>query len=187
MSSELEKSLRRLKPDKHVRSLKPRERTDLSFLGSVSAAPKALLYDTTVYIDVLQGRFPIGGEAMLVAADAWHSSVSEGELAALFGLLDPGDARTKPTLQELKLMLEKRPIHRTISPDNDIWREAGILAGVLARLQGVSKQDRGRLQNDALIFATARKRGLTVLTRNVSDFHLLQQLDPSTTVLFYDV
>ncbi len=39
--------------------------------------------------------------------------------------------------------------------------------------------------NDALLFATARKHGLTVLTRNTADFDLLQQLDPVGRVLFY--
>jgi predicted nucleic acid-binding protein len=39
--------------------------------------------------------------------------------------------------------------------------------------------------NDALLFSTARKHGLTVLTRNVRDFDLLQQLEASCSVLFY--
>jgi hypothetical protein len=39
--------------------------------------------------------------------------------------------------------------------------------------------------NDALLFATARKHGCVVLTRNVVDFDLLQQLDPSGSILFY--
>jgi predicted nucleic acid-binding protein len=39
--------------------------------------------------------------------------------------------------------------------------------------------------NDALLFATARKHGCTVLTRNVIDFDLLAQLDPSGRVIFY--
>jgi hypothetical protein len=38
--------------------------------------------------------------------------------------------------------------------------------------------------NDALIFATARKHGLTALTRNTDDFDLLQQLDPFGKVFF---
>jgi predicted nucleic acid-binding protein len=41
--------------------------------------------------------------------------------------------------------------------------------------------------NDALIFATGRKFGHTVLTRNVADFDFLHQLDPSGRVLFYRV
>jgi hypothetical protein len=37
------------------------------------------------------------------------------------------------------------------------------------------------LMNDALLFAPARKSGLTLLTRNISDFDLLQQLEPKST------
>ena len=67
----------------------------------------------------------------------------------------------------------------------EIWLEAGILTGVLARIQQYSVSDRHRVLNDALLFSTARKHGLTVLTRNVRDFDLLQQLEASCSVLFY--
>jgi predicted nucleic acid-binding protein len=52
-------------------------------------------------------------------------------------------------------------------------------------MQSYGAADRRRALNDALLFATARKHGLTVLTRNVADFDLLQQLEPSCGVLFY--
>ena len=81
--------------------------------------------------------------------------------------------------------IERRPAHRTIAPDREIWLEAGILVGVLARLQQYSASDRHRVLNDALLFATARKHGLTVLTHNLRDFDLLQQLEPSCAQLFY--
>jgi len=42
------------------------------------------------------------------------------------------------------------------------------------------------LLNDALLLETARKYGLTVLTRNIGDFDLLQQLEPTAKVLFYE-
>ena len=79
------------------------------------------------------------------------------------------------------------PPHRMISPDREIWRDAGILTGTIARLQGTPRSDRRRILNDALIFATARRHGHTVLTRNVVDFDLLQQLDPSGRVMFYKI
>jgi predicted nucleic acid-binding protein len=60
------------------------------------------------------------------------------------------------------------------------------MTGILSRLQGYSDGDRQRLLNDALIFCTARKHGLTVLTRNIGDFDLLQQLDSTGNVLFYE-
>lgn len=147
--------------------------------------PRKLLYDTTVYIDILQNRFPENGEPMLRAAEAWHSPVTEAELAAAIGLLDPGYPQTNEIREQISDGIERRPSYRTIAPDPEIWREAGILSGILARLQGYGRDHRRRALNDALIFATARKHGCTVLTRNVVDFDLLAQLDPAGNVLFY--
>ena len=149
--------------------------------------PAKLLYDTTVYIDILQDRFPKAGELMLRAVDAWHSPVTEAELAATCGLLDPGHSGTRRIIEEITALIERRPIQRTISPGRDIWREAGILCGMLARLQGYEKDRRRRVLNDALLYVTARRFGCTVLTRNLSDFDFLQQLDPSGGVLFYKI
>jgi hypothetical protein len=94
LSSELQGTLRRLKPDKHRAPLRPRAESDLEFIGTASHRPAKLLYDTTVYIDILQGRFPQQGAAMLRATEAWHSPVTEAELAAICGLLDPAHSQT---------------------------------------------------------------------------------------------
>ena len=140
-----------------------------------------------MYVDILHGRFPEGGEAMLRAADAWHSAVAEGELASVCALLDPSHPNSRSVISEIVAVVHRMPAHRQISPDREIWRVASILTGTLARLQRVPKPDRRRILNDALIFASARKYGHTVLTRNVVDFDFLQQLDPSGNVVFYKV
>lgn len=184
MSSEFQSTLRRLKPEKHQHPLKRRPESALQFLGSGSR-PAKLLYDTSVYIDILQNRFPQDGELMLRATEAWHSPVTESELAAACGLLDPSHPGTRQIVEQITAIIERRPAYRTIAPDSEIWREAGILSGTLARLQGIAKDQRRRILNDALLFASARKYGCTVLTRNLVDFDLLQQLDPSGRVLFY--
>ena len=185
LSSEFRATLRRLKPDKHRRALKPRAESDLDFLGSGRHRTTKLLYDTTVYIDILQNRFPQDGERMLRATEAWHSPVTEAELAAACGMLDPAHPGTRQIVEKIQKIIERRSTYRIIIPDADIWREAGILSGVLARLQGHGKDQRRRILNDALLFASARKYGCTVLTRNLTDFDFLQQLDPSGRVLFY--
>ena len=187
MSSDFERSLRRLKPHKHRRQLKPRKESELSFLDTSSDKPRALLYDTTVYVDILHGLFPPAQETMLRAADAWHSTVVENELASACALLDPAHANTRDVIKQIIATIDRMPPHRMISPDREIWRDAGILTGTIARLQGTSRSDRRRILNDALIFATARRHGHTVLTRNVVDFDLLQQLDPSGRVMFYKI
>lgn len=187
MSSEFRTTLRRLKPEKRRTQLKPRPEEDLVFIETARVRPRKLLYDTTVYIDILQNRFPQNGEPMLRAVEAWHSPVTEAELAAAIALLDPAHPQTREITELLSNVIERRPTHRTISPDPEIWREAGILSGVLARLQGYGREHRRRALNDALLFATAREHGCTVLTRNVADFDLLAQLDPAGNVLFYSV
>ncbi len=187
MSSDFERTLRRLKPERRREQLKRRDETELPFIGVNMGKPRTLLYDTTVYVDVLQGRFPVEHEAILQATDTWHSTVSEAELAFTCGLLDPENPRTREVTKEITAVIDRMSPRRTLAPDREIWRAAGILTGTIARLQTISKQDRRRILNDALIFATARKFGHTVLTRNVVDFDFLHQLDPSGRVLFYKV
>jgi predicted nucleic acid-binding protein len=107
----------------------------LAFLGQSSRLPSKLLYDTTVYIDILQGTFPRDGEIALRTADAWHSTVTAAELCAPIGSLNPAHPGTGEVVRQLTAAIERRPVHRTIAPDREIWLEAGLLTGVLARLQ----------------------------------------------------
>jgi predicted nucleic acid-binding protein len=187
LSSDFQRTLRRLKPGKYHAQLKPRSISELPFVGTAAELPNNLLYDTTVYIDVLQGRFPHKAEKILRAAGSWHSAVTESELAAACGLLNPGHSSTRQIIEQITTVINRRSEFRTLAPDREIWREAGILSGILGRLQGYASLDRRRVLNDALIFSTARKYGLTVFTRNIKDFDLLQQLVPSGRVLFYVV
>jgi predicted nucleic acid-binding protein len=174
LNSEVRRVIRRLKPEKRRARLKSRAQTELEFIETTISRPRKLLYDTTVYIDILQNRFPQSGEAMLRAAEAWHSPVTEAELAAAIGLLDRAHPDTRGIVEQIEELIERRPSYRTIPPDAGIWREAGILSGMLSRLQGYGKDQRRRALNDALLFSTGRKHGCAVLTRNRADFDLFQ-------------
>jgi predicted nucleic acid-binding protein len=189
LSSELWRSIRHYKPERHTRPLQRRADSELDFLESIRVKPAKLLYDTTVYIDVLRDQFPMRGQFMLRAVEAWHSPVTEAELISAVGLLEPHNSRTRPVIDKIAAVIattiDQRPRQRTIVPDVIVWREAAILSGILARLQGFDKGQRRRLMNDALLFVTARRHGCTLLTRNVSDFDLMQQLEPAGRVLFY--
>jgi predicted nucleic acid-binding protein len=70
-------------------------------------------------------------------------------------------------------VIERRLAHRSIAPDRETWLVAGVLSGILPRLQGYGRSDRRRVLNDALIFATARKHKMAVLTHNTEDFDFL--------------
>lgn len=178
--------MKRLKPSERRTRLQYRERSELSFIADAHTIPKLLL-DTTVYIDELQGKLPKDVELALRSGSLWHSSVTEAELSALVGLLNPDHRDTAQAIRQVLASIEHRPSYRIVTPDRDVWRDAGILAGLLARLQQYGKSEQRKILNDALIFMSAAKAGLTVLTRNVSDFDLLMQLFPSGKVLFYAI
>lgn len=185
-SSAFAQSLRRLKPEKRLKRLVCRDRSQLQFLSHIKPPFPKLLLDTTVYIDALQGRLPGYAEIALRAGSLWHSTVTEAELAALAGLLDPARADRASAIAQVGASIELRPQHRILAPDRETWREAGILAGLLARLQGYGKHEQRKALNDALIFLTAARNGCAVLTRNLSDFDLLMQLDARGRAVFYE-
>jgi len=107
LSSDFRRTLRRLKPHKHRALLRPRTDSELEFIGTSPRRPAKLLYDTTVYIDILQGRFPQQGEAMLRATEAWHSPVTEAELAAACGLLDPAHSQTRQIIEQVAAVINR--------------------------------------------------------------------------------
>jgi predicted nucleic acid-binding protein len=126
-------------------------------------------------------------KVLLRASTVWHSTVTECELSALAGLLDPNHADSAAAIEQVVASIERRPPHRIVNPDREAWCEAGIVAGLLARIQQYGKAERRKALNDALIFFSAQKHGLTVLTRNVSDYDLLLQLVPQGRVVFYNI
>ena len=179
------RSLRRLQRAQSGPMLVPRARAELPFLSQEDAFPEFLL-DSTVYIDRLQGKLPAWLDLRLRTLPIWHSTVTECELAVAAGLLDPSHPRTRVALNEMIESIDQRHPKRIINPDREVWREAGMIAGLLARLQHYGKADQRRALNDALILLSAAKADLTVLTRNTRDYDLLMQLDPHCKAVFYD-
>lgn len=185
-NTEVQRSLRRLKPSSRRDGLSYRDRAALPFVAGAKQVP-SLLLDTTVYIDELQGKLPPDVEFVLRSTSLWHSTVTESELAALAGLLDPAHPDSDKAIEQVLLSIEQRPTHRILNPDREVWREAGILAGLLARLQHYGKSEQRKALNDALIFLSAAKAGVTVLTRNILEFDLLMQLFPQGKAIFYSL
>lgn len=182
MSTEREEWLRQL----NLRSVHAKKRSDaaIPFLPAAEF-PDEVLYDTTVYADLAQSTFPPELDNRLRKRDPWHCTVVEAELVYLCGRLDPSHPGTDATVRQINTIVDRWPSNRVLNPDRAIWRDAAILTGVLSRLQRATAEDRGRTMNDALIFLTALRNECTVLSRNVRDFELLQQLVPEGRVLFY--
>jgi predicted nucleic acid-binding protein len=186
LSFDLHCAERALKPQ--ARSvLKARPAREMRWAAGETKAGLPLLIDTTVYLDTLQGRTPGAVDDLLRYRSIFHSTVCLAELTHAFGRLDPAHAGTRKVLAALAGAIDDIPRHRLFAPDTDLWGKAGMLAGKALRLGRIPPgqgQER-KLLNDSLIYLQARKVGAAVLTRNVRNFDLLEQLVPSGTVIFY--
>jgi predicted nucleic acid-binding protein len=107
-----------------------------------------LLLDTDVFVDHLRGARPIEPRK-----DAIHFSViTRCELFA-------GPAEQEEVVRVLLSAFSEVPVDRAV-----------------AELAGRLRRETGTLTPDALIAATALERGLTLVTRNVRDFHRVPRL-----------
>nr|WP_205520786.1 DNA-binding protein [Propylenella binzhouense] len=166
-------------------TLQRRRDEQLPFVGSEASAGNGLLLDTCVYIDQMQGRAPAVLEVLLSVRTVHHSAIAVQELLHVVGVLDPDDRRSRSVSRAVEKVIEAMPPHRLFTPDIDVSARAALYAGILSRTQGYAKDDRMRLLHDCVLYLQAAKLGLTVLTRNVVDFDLLNQLLPGGRVLFY--
>ncbi len=59
----------------------------------------------------------------------WHSTVTEAELAALAGLLDPAQPDRASAIAQVAASIDLRPSHRILTPDREMWREPASSPG----------------------------------------------------------
>lgn len=185
MSFDLARVLRRLKPSRFRAPLKRRSAADLPFVAAPTRPGPELLLDTTVYVDVLQGRSPAVVDDLLSVRVCNHSSVCVAELTHAYGRLDPAHPNTTSALSGISEILGAMKPYRVREPSQAAWGYAGILAGLVFRLGDYHKGQERKLLNDALVFVQALDDGQVVLTRNIRDFDMLNQLVPEGRILLY--
>lgn len=186
MSVDLAGILRRRKPEKHRALLKPRSLNGLVGVGDLSASGRIVLVpDTNVYINDAAGRLPAEVEALLDRALLFHCSVCIAELATGVANGDPTHSRWKAARDHYAELAATIPPSRLLTPDAEVWADAGVVAGTLARTQGFQPYQRKECLNDTLILLTAAKAGLPVLTANRGEFDLVQQIAPEARFIHY--
>jgi hypothetical protein len=192
--------VRRYVPANHLVAL--RYRADRALPLGAGAAPELpLLFDTMVYLDRDGGTLPEAIRALIDARQntVFHCGVACAELAISIGILDPSDTRTRDSIAAIRAHMDLMGTGRSVSPSAAAWTEAAILAGMLARTQGLAVPRRqlnpdqlccqiGRRRElllDALQYITAIERDMLLLSGNIRHMDLLLQLRPSRNVLLY--
>jgi len=182
---EIDELLRRCRVALGKAALPLRADNNLSFLADAPIGGERIMLDTCVILDQLQGRLPHDIEERIRARAIYHSPVVLGELAFLFGRLDPNDPRTSDATRELKALLASIGAHRIFDLTHEDTMRGMVLAGCMARVLGYNGENRRKAQNDAILAAQASRLGCLVVTRNVGDFDRLGQLDDRLKVAFY--
>jgi predicted nucleic acid-binding protein len=186
LSIDFAAALRRRRPDKRRAQLATRAATELTFVDDLDGiVGAALVLDTNVYILSAAGRLPPPVELLLSRSLLFHCSVCIGELAVGIANLDPSSPKWPAVRDHYDELIARVPATRLLIPNAQIWIEAGILAGTLARTQRYQRQQLKECLNDALVFLTAAKIGLPVLTENRDDYDLLQQLAPEGRFVYF--
>jgi predicted nucleic acid-binding protein len=145
----------------------------------------ALVPDTNVYIRNMGGTLPAGVETLLDNALQWHCSVCIAEITAGIANYDPAASNWRRVRRQYTILLGSIPDTRLLVPDAESWHLAGVISGTLARIQGFQAHQRKDCLNDALIYLTAAKRGLPVVTANRAEFDMIQQIAPGGTFLHF--
>ncbi len=168
-----------------VKTLARRSDHQLPFIDHVTIGGQALLLDTCVYIDRLQGKAPALLPQIMAARHNNHSTVSIQELAHTLCVLNPADPRTPHVQRTVSEVIRSIPVHRILTPDADILGRAAVMSGVLCRLQGYKDDQKRKCLQDCVLYLQALKHGLVLLSRNISDFDYCLQLMPAGNVLLY--
>jgi predicted nucleic acid-binding protein len=186
LSSEAAAPHERHDPAKYTLSFAYRDRAQLPYDIGALAPDASLMLDTTVYIDAQKGKLPAGLAARIGGATITHCAVALSELATSIGILDPNHSGTPAVRSVLSETLSRASPERTVAPSAEAWVEAALMSGILARTQGLPKEDRRKLLNDALIFLCAGETGAVLVSANKKDIDLLLRLKPAVQVLLYD-
>ncbi|MBZ9994067.1 type II toxin-antitoxin system VapC family toxin [Mesorhizobium sp. BH1-1-4] len=168
-----------------TKTLARRPDDQLSFVNEGELGGQALLLDTCVYIDRLQGKAPVLVKQIMDARHNNHSAICIQELGHTLGVLKPKDTRTPGVYRAVSEVIRSMPRHRILTPDADVLGRAAVLNGVLCRLQGYQNDQKLRCLYDCTLYLQASKSGLVLLTRNIADYDFCGQLFPGGKVLFY--
>ena len=126
---------RRIKPHKRRTQLSARLPAELVSASDLGEGIPSLLFDTNVYIKDAAGTLPGDAESVVDRCNSFHCSVCVGELMTGIGNADPALSAWVSQRNHILGLVASIPDHKLLTPDEDVWAEAGLIAGTLARVQ----------------------------------------------------
>ena len=133
-------------------------------------SPAKAILDTSVYLPYLRKDFEILHLGFLLRPTLLYmSSVVFAEIYA-----GAKDRATFLNLRKLYRTFDR--LNRLVTPDRQVWFEAGEVLQVFGTRYGFEEKGIARLSHDVLIALSARKIGAVVYTYNRKDFERIQAI-----------
>jgi predicted nucleic acid-binding protein len=131
---------------------------------------KRLVFDTSVYIDAIQGGvFSPAYRVLQEGLPRTHlASVVAAELLA-------GATNRAARRAVVEFVRWAHRVRRVVTPDAGSWERAGEHLGDIRRKEPHLRSKIPTLWNDLLIALCGRQVGAMVVTNNARDFHLLRR------------
>lgn len=133
---------------------------------------QAVLFDTSVYIRALRQ----GDERLLQTRNVLYGSPVWLSAVVLEELYAGSEARGRKLFARLERDFDK--VNRLLVPLQSDWTRTGLSLSKIGEKYGYEKIGRARMTNDALIAASAARRGIKVLTVNERDFARIAEFCP---------
>jgi len=136
----------------------------------MAVSPAKAILDTSVYLPFLRRDGEIHDLGFLLRPTLLYmSSVVFAEIYA--------GAKDQSAIRRLgKLYRTFDRLDRVITPDKQVWFEAGQVLQQLGVRHGFEATGLARLTHDVLIALSARKIGAVVFTRNRRDFERIREI-----------
>lgn len=135
--------LRRIESEERRSRLRPRGHSAFATVAALPGPGRPVVVPgTNVYIRDGAGTLPGAVAALLDRAPLFHSAVRLAELAAGVANADPALGSWTGLRDHHAALFAAIPGSRFLTPDAQTWAEAGIVAGTLARVQGVQRRQR---------------------------------------------
>jgi predicted nucleic acid-binding protein len=137
-----------------------------------------IVFDTSIYIYALR----TGDESILSLRRAARTGETETRPLFLSAVvleelyMGASDARAQKALSRYEREFEK--IGRLIVPGKNDWILAGQVLNKIGEKYGFNLVGISRLTNDALIALSGANLGLTIITRNGTDYALINEFRP---------
>lgn len=145
-----------------------------------------LLFDTTVYIDQAKpSGLPLLLSARIAASEVRHARLCISELAFGYGNLVPGHPASARNRTQVQTILGRIAETAIVDLSAAGWAKAGALAGILARTQGLARDQRREMLLAAALFVTAQAHRVTLVSANLRHMDLLLQIAGPASVLLY--